>query len=649
VLYECLTGRPPFKAATPLDTVLQVLSEEPVPVRRLQPRAPADLEAVCGKCLEKAPAKRYASAAELADDLRRYRAGRPTLARPAGPLRRLGKFARRHRGAVAAASLVLLTLVGGVAGTTAGMVRAQSERDNARSAEAETRRLLSESHHDAARLAMQRGGWREALAALDRAAAAGLPDSAGLRLDRVRALFALHESARAIAELDSLAGRTDLGDLEGRVLLWRADVILGQLGREDEALGLVRQALARGGLTPAETAYAGGLLAATPAEAARQFRAALEADSLHQRANAMLALLMVLEGRSREADTRLSLAELFFPQDPTFRLLRALKAAAEGDPAAARAQLDRARPQLGARQATAAEALADLLDQARQVERVLSDDPGASLPRMALKFAPAVTRLAGAVGGWQAREADAVLLLPVPPALFRAWGELRQALPRAVLGNASDQALDALARAAENQPDAVLYLLQGMLLGTRGRDAAAEEAFTRAAEAPSLVPVRRPALYFAVIFEGDLAKKGPEAERPEMRRRVLANTRQLLALGGISPSQAYGLSTMTLALGETGLARQVITEWERVAPADDPKLLAQRAYLEFHAGAYGRAADLADRLLTRAPGQAAEWRKLRAAAVESVRRQAERFGVAAKNPLSPGQEVEPRAAGIAPR
>src|SRR5204863_299974 len=70
VLYECLTGRPPFKAATPLDTVLQVINDEPVPPRRLQSRTPPDLETICLKCLQKAPQRRYASAEELADDLR---------------------------------------------------------------------------------------------------------------------------------------------------------------------------------------------------------------------------------------------------------------------------------------------------------------------------------------------------------------------------------------------------------------------------------------------------------------------------------------------------------------------------------------------------------------------------------------------------
>ena len=107
ILYECLTGRPPFRAATSMDTILQVLSDDPVPPSRLVAKLPPDLETIALKCLQKTPRSRYSSAAALADDLAAFREGRPIAARPVGRIERGWRWAKRNR-ALAAAGLVTL-------------------------------------------------------------------------------------------------------------------------------------------------------------------------------------------------------------------------------------------------------------------------------------------------------------------------------------------------------------------------------------------------------------------------------------------------------------------------------------------------------------------------------------------------------------
>src|SRR5581483_8472420 len=115
ILYECLTGRPPFRAPKPLDTVLLTLKEEPVPPRRLARKVPRDLETICLTCLQKDPARRYATAQALAEDLERVLAGEPIRARRAAAWERAWKWLRR-RPAVPAAALGLLAVLGGAAG-----------------------------------------------------------------------------------------------------------------------------------------------------------------------------------------------------------------------------------------------------------------------------------------------------------------------------------------------------------------------------------------------------------------------------------------------------------------------------------------------------------------------------------------------------
>jgi hypothetical protein len=120
ILYELLTGRPPFQAETPLDTLLQVLEKEPQPPGKLNPRVDQNLEAICLKCLEKDPKRRYTSAAELADDLERWLRGEPTHARPPSAWQAVRYWLKQNFGA--AGWLLVLGLLFGLVGGVMGLL-----------------------------------------------------------------------------------------------------------------------------------------------------------------------------------------------------------------------------------------------------------------------------------------------------------------------------------------------------------------------------------------------------------------------------------------------------------------------------------------------------------------------------------------------
>jgi len=114
LLYAALSGRPPFQAATPLETLQQVIEREPLALRRLNPDVPRDLETIVLKCLEKAVPRRYATAQALAEDLQRYLEGRPILARPVGRWEYAWRWCRRQPVMAGLMATVVLTLVGGI-------------------------------------------------------------------------------------------------------------------------------------------------------------------------------------------------------------------------------------------------------------------------------------------------------------------------------------------------------------------------------------------------------------------------------------------------------------------------------------------------------------------------------------------------------
>jgi WD40 repeat protein/tRNA A-37 threonylcarbamoyl transferase component Bud32 len=193
ILYEMLTGRPPFVGETALDTLQQVQAADPVPPRCLQPRVPRDLETICLKCLEKEPRKRYGGAEELAGRLQLFLDGKPIPDRPVGKPERLWRWYRRNPAlaTLAGAVLLLLLLI------TGGSVTAAVLLDEARHEAEKSASEAQESKREAIR--------NETEAIMAQARAAPRSDLPGRRFDALRALDKAAEHEPASLRLRNLA------------------------------------------------------------------------------------------------------------------------------------------------------------------------------------------------------------------------------------------------------------------------------------------------------------------------------------------------------------------------------------------------------------------------------------------------------------
>jgi len=228
ILYELFSGRPPFKAESPLETLRQVLSDDPVAPSRLRPKLPRDLETICLKCLRKEPVQRYSSALSLAEDLRRFLDGRPTLARRSGLWERARRFCRRNRAVVLLLAMVLALCTALAIGSTVAALWLKGSRDEA----------LQERNRAQA-------NFREARRAVDdsftRVSESTLLHAPGLQPLRKQLLEdALRYYHGFVQRLGNQAGV----QAELAAALARVAKITSEIGSKEEAMGYLRQARA---------------------------------------------------------------------------------------------------------------------------------------------------------------------------------------------------------------------------------------------------------------------------------------------------------------------------------------------------------------------------------------------------------------------
>jgi eukaryotic-like serine/threonine-protein kinase len=212
MLYELLTGRPPFRAETPTETVHQVIYQEPAPPSRLNAKVPRELETICLKCLHKEPERRYASAAALADDLNHFREGRPILARPPSPAGRLWRWARRNPAAAALVATVV-ALVGLAVGGGFWLQRQQAERREETARREGRQSEAAEAVLEQAADLEEHGRWPQARAVLegapslvDTVAPADLRERVGQALADARMVTGLEEIRLRLLEGSAPSG-----------------------------------------------------------------------------------------------------------------------------------------------------------------------------------------------------------------------------------------------------------------------------------------------------------------------------------------------------------------------------------------------------------------------------------------------------------
>lgn len=540
-LYRMLTGESPYSALTPHKVLSRISKGLPTRPSRVFDGVPAPLEIICLKCLERDPARRYATADELAADLRRYREGAAISARRASLGRRAWRACRRYpfqAGAIAA-GLFVLAVVSGVAYTLVQLANADALRASERAEDAErvaaARRLASHVPLvEGARTAVRRGDWASALPLFAQAIEDAEPDQLRLRVERLFGLLSVNDRAGLERELADLSGRADLGPLAASVELVRGTYLLCDPATRDAGLAAVRKALETPealDLSPADRAFAEALTETNPGLAVDRLREAAQLDPFHIPVQTSLLVALTATGRFDEAKREARRMRAILPGSFLPDFVLATAAACEGDRAQMRADLDRLAERFGPARAAEAEAVRGYCEHFANVVDILSMfDP---LPRedgLEDRLDAEVEQLRG----WAARQPSFDLPVPTIGLLAEPVAELAQlARPVAADADPRDEPPAPLSLGLFDRPIRqfvdVLKENQGML---------AEDQFPRLVElndrfpdglVSALMAMNRMTFIMRLIF----------ADKPELLDQIraeLARTAELCERAVTSPT-----------------------------------------------------------------------------------------------------------------
>jgi tetratricopeptide (TPR) repeat protein len=622
ILCVILTGHPPYRGPGAEAIRLQAIRGQLADAfARLDAcGAEPELVGLARRCLAELPS-RPADAGEVADAVARLRsaaeerARRAELERAAAEVRAAEQRKRRRVWFALASALLLGAAASVVFAVLARQAEAQAveERDlkeeargeaaaneqKARAAEEARHLELGRTAAAAAQLAAGRGKWDEALRLYDTAlAAGGGDDEIELRLGRCGCRMALGQVRPALAELDELAGRPDLGRFSGPVLLCQAENALWRQGGGDPR-DLARRAIEKG-LPPADAAYARAFLAQSAPEAIKLLQEAARLDPLHSRGLDFLAMLLFITGHREELREAVTQLRLSHPDSAAHLMCEIFLRAMDGDRDAAERLVARIEATGYAEMGPFFRTLIDLLVLAQGEDFFFGSLPAQRLASFMTEYARMAELSSRLAGDKNASDARLGNMRHFQLPMFQALAEtppirgLTASGPIGVLAALQQPAkvADAFGAAAQTIPDGSFFLLHGIFLLQAGQLPEAEAAFRRALEHPSWANHRRAARFYLVRAQWQLASspKTPPNEQSAWKEKALANLRDLAYSGAqpLPPESTVNLVHVAVGCGDPALGLALTEAALRKNP-NDLRLLGRKLLVEVELSALDRA------------------------------------------------------------
>ncbi len=577
-------------------------------LRKLNARVPRDLETICLKCLEKDPARRYPTAREFADELRRFLSNEPICARPIGRLKRAWRWCERKPIVAGLSAAVVLSLLAGILvsscfavsnAANAAEARTQANaairaRDAAKAATKQALANLAETSYQAARLAGERGKWELALEQYNQALELGNSDPVKVRLGKIGAFGALQQLDNWSAEIAALSNVEGIAAHRGELMFLQSQR-LRFIGQDQQGFDLMERALRETDLAPADREYILAVLADTVPKSTEHFELALKADPFHRRAKSDYTGLLIFQGRLAEAKNQAMSGTLLFPEDPGFAFYMAVIAAFQGDREGITPWVNSSVIQMRPVERSQILAVTDaLLDVQAMLEKDWEDVDLMD----ALKLLPHVSKVFAL--SHEARDSQGMMVFAfVPRSLQRSLKCIRQAfdpdgLTRDPMGALSNPialfrmlthrpSTEQMQQVVAIDPDGSFLTILGMCLLADNRWEEAAKVAKQAMETPGLIPgFQRESYSCAACVAGmRFGKTGDCAELDRALNYLQARKQRgklnaaLLKLGFICARKRKNFD----------LAREYMSEARKAAPSD-LSLMADQAEFEIEARGY---------------------------------------------------------------